>query len=524
VPVQAKVVDPTGAPILTETFTVTLDPNNQLVIPQTFATSAAARLAFDFDLAASNTVDLTTSPPTVTVKPFWGASTSAADTKLIRVRGPLVNSSINVGTYSVVVRPFFDEINALGTLSIFNSPNTLYLLNGKNYVGAPGLQALSQTSAGSTMFAAFTTFEPTATLNPGINAGIFHSNYVIGGSSLEDFFTFGMEGDVVARNGNVLTLRGATLDANADQIVQFEDADSQVIVGPSTQVSTDGTTAFGPLDFRSIAVGQHIIARGIYSVSPTGVNTLDATGATAEDTGSVRMQSTEMYGSLTSSTPGNLLMNLQAINIWPPSAYNFAGNGATPAQDSVPANYSVNTGTLPLPNGPNGNPVGPGDPIWVDGFTSAFGSAPPDFLAQTVSAEPTVPATMIVTWSGTGTTAPFSTLTASGLTINLSNPSFGSGVIRIGEESIDMTTLAATPNIVSVAPIPPPSPGLPAVLLPMFSIGNTVLGMSSFNTLAAYVTQVNTTLATVPALKFTAGGVYNRATNIFTASTINVVL
>jgi hypothetical protein len=131
---------------------------------------------------------------------------------------------------------------------------------------------------------------------------------------------------------------------------------------------------------------------------------------------------------------------------------------------------------------------------------------------------------MIVTWTGTGTTAPFSTLTASGLTINLSNASFGTGVIRIGQESIDITTLAATPSIVSAAPIPPPSPGLSALLLPLFSVGNTVAGISSFNTLAAYVTQLNTTLATVPALKFTAGGVYNRATNIFTATTINVVL
>jgi hypothetical protein len=259
-------------------------------------------------------------------------------------------------------------------------------------------------------------------------------------------------------------------------------------------------------------------------VSPTGVNTLDATGATAEDTGSVRMQSTEMFGTLISSTPGNLLMDLQAINIWPTSAYNFAGNGVTPAQDSMPANYSVNTGNLPLPAGPNGNPVGPGDPIWVDGFTSAFGSAPPDFLAESVSAEPTVPATMIVTWTGIGTTAPFSTLTASGLTINLANPSFGTGMIRIGAENIDITTLAATPNVISAAPIPPPAPGLSALLLPLFSVGNTVLGMSSFNTLAAYVTQLNTTLATAPALKFTAGGVYNRATNIFTATTINVVL
>ena len=109
------------------------------------------------------------------------------------------------------MRPFFDEVNSLGIDTIFNDAKTVYSFGGNSYVGAPGLVALSQASADSTETAAFTTFEPTTTPAPGVSAGIFHSVYVVAGGTLEDFFTEGMEGDVIARTGNALALRGATL-------------------------------------------------------------------------------------------------------------------------------------------------------------------------------------------------------------------------------------------------------------------------------------------------------------------------
>ncbi len=94
--------------------------------------------------------------------------------------------------------------------------------------------------------------------------------YVVAGGTLEDFFTDGMEGDVIARSGNTLTVRGGTLFANAAQVIQYEDLDSQVIIGPGTLVTADGVSTLGALDFNSIAVGQHITARGLYSLSSRG--------------------------------------------------------------------------------------------------------------------------------------------------------------------------------------------------------------------------------------------------------------
>src|ERR1700730_9920242 len=130
VPTKANVVDPAGAKVTLQTINVTLDPANPLVIQPTYASSSAVRLALDLNLAASNVVNLATSPPTVTIKPLMTAGTSASDTKPIRVRGPLINSSVGQGTYTVYVRPFYDEVNSLGSLTIFNDPkSTVYTLS-----------------------------------------------------------------------------------------------------------------------------------------------------------------------------------------------------------------------------------------------------------------------------------------------------------------------------------------------------------------------------------------------------------
>jgi hypothetical protein len=522
-PVKVSIVDPSGAVPTTIAVTVTLDKSNLLVLQPTFATSNALRLAINYDMSASNKVNLTTSPPTLTVKPFLSAATTAADSKLIRVRGPLINSSVNGGTYTVVVRPFFDEVNSLGTDTIFNDANTVYTLGGVTYVGAPGLTALSQTSAGSTETAAYTTFEPTPTPAAGVSAGIFHSKYVVAGGTLEDFFTDGMEGDVIARSGNTLTVRGATLFANAAQVVQYEDLDSQVIVGPNTQVTADGVSTLGALNYNSIAVGQHIVARGLYSVSSAGVTVLDSTGSSA-DTGSVRLQSTELFGSLISSVAGSLQLNLSGIENWPASVYNFAGNGTAAAQDPTAANFTVNTGALALPT-----PTA-GDPLWIDGYVTPFGSAPPAFLAQSINAEASVPGTLAVVWTGTGTAAPFATLTTTGLTIDLTNAAFGSGQLRIGAETIDIKTLSTTPTIAPAVAAPDPTSGLP-LFVPRFSVGagaiasTTTSPIMSFNDFAAFVTQLTTTFATpTSATQFVARGLFDRASNTFTASSIDVVL
>jgi hypothetical protein len=530
-PVKATVVDTTGKAVTTQTINVTLDPTNSLVIVPTYASTSAQRLAIDFDLAASNVVNMQTSPPTVTVQPFLTVATSAPDTKPVRVRGPLINSSVNVGTYTVYVRPFFDEGNTLGSLTLFNDPkNTVYQINGTTYVGSSGLSKLSQSSAGTTMTAAYTTYLPTPT--PSTTAGKFNSTYVVAGSTLEDFYTQGLEGDVIARSGNTLTLVGATVQLNNGVSSYINTPNAVVLLGPGTIVTADDNTTLKGLDYNSVSVGQHIIARGLglctgcpYALPASGVTTLDATGTSSTNTGSVRIQSTEIWGSYVSSASGSLLLNLQTIENWPVSSYDFTGNGAGAV---TPASFAVGTGSLAVPAG-----ALVGDPLWINGFVAPFGTAPPDFNAFAINNELSVPARLQVDWSSAGTTAPFATLTDTGLTIDLSNANYSAGVIRIGSESIDLKSLAATPQIVPVTPPPTGTPGapgaagLPAVFLPLFAIGSLTAadttGISVFNTFATFVTKLSAAVVATPALHFVATGVYNRGSNTFTASSIDVV-
>ncbi len=113
------------------------------------------------------------------------------------------------------------------------------------------------------MTAGFTTFEPDYNPANQAYAGKFNLVYVIGASSLEDQYTEGLSGDVIARNGDTLTLLGSTLFLNTANVYQYLLPTAQVLLGPGTIVTADDNTTLKGLNYRSIGVGQHISARGI---------------------------------------------------------------------------------------------------------------------------------------------------------------------------------------------------------------------------------------------------------------------
>lgn len=551
VPKTARLVDyATGEVPATYAITVNFDPLHQPTVTPTYASTSALRFAIDFDLAASGRVSLGT-PPVVYVRPFVTASMLPADTKLIRVRGPMINSSTDVSTYSVYVRPFYDEANNIGSISLFSQPSTVYTVNGQTYVGAAGLAAMSILSAGTTMTAGFTTFQTDYNPANGAYAGKFNLVYVIGASSLEDQYTEGLSGDVIARTGNTVTLLGSTLFLNTANTYDYNVANTQLLLGPGTIVTADDNTTLTGLNSQSIAVGQHVSARGIYSVTAGGTVQLDATGTSSTNTGSVRLQATELYGPLVSSAAGSLVMNVQNINNWPIADYNFAGNGTPPPS---PAAFLVDTGGIGLPAG-----TAAGDSLWVDGFMTRFGSAPPDFNAVAVNNELTVslaggpvgggastalgtqtcgigsqlcqPASLQVVWnSPQGTLTPFEVSSSTGFSINLGNTELYSAVIRIGPESIDLTTLPASPQVV------PTTLTATSTFSPQYTYGNpatytttsastSTTAIVTFSDFPTYIAALNGAMnAANPARQLEARGVYDRATNIFRATSINFVL
>ncbi len=551
-PQTARLLDyGTLATPTTYSVTVKLDPANPLVITPTYASTSAQRLAIDFNLAASGRVDLSTNPATVYVRPYFTAGVVPDDTKLIRVRGPLINSNLSVGTFTEYVRPFYDEANNIGTVTLFNQSNTIYTINGHNYVGNPGLQTLSVLPAGSTIVAAFTTFQPTVNTNPSppSTAGKFNVVYAVGASSLEDQYTEGLSGDVIRRVGDTVTLLGSTLFLNTSNTYAYEVSPTQLLLGPGTIVTADDNSTLTGLNSSSVAVGQHISARGIYSVLVDGTVQLDATGTSSTNTGSVRLQTTEFWGSLVSSAAAGLVMNLNTINDWPVSDYDFTGNGTTAANNPSPGAFSVNTGGLTPPIG-----TAVGDPVWVNGFLTRFGSAPPDLDADAVNnqlsvqtaggqeggAVPTTPGvetcgvgsqvcnpgSLQVIWtSPPGTVAPFLSVSSAGFTIDLSQAELLSGVIRIGPQSIDLKSAPAVMVVPTTLPVT-------SIFSPRYSFGNpasitstttaSIFVYSNFSDFIAALTPAIS--ATNPVKQLEATGVYDAATNTFVATSINIVL
>jgi hypothetical protein len=340
-------------------------------------------------------------------------------------------------------------------------------------------------------------------------------------------------------------------------------ADAKLLVGPNTTVTVDNSTSVLKSD--AISVGQYISARGILPNANTvldPVMTLDATGDSSEDTGSVRILNSQVFGSLVSSANGSLIMNVQNINNWPASVFDFTGNGASATPTA--AAFAVNTGTLALPITSAGVPVAAGDPLWVNGIMSAFGSAPPDFNATAVNSEASVqvaggygttpapgnstapgnlvcgvgsqvctPASLQVTWPS-GTTTPFTGFSNDGFSIDLSNAQLQSAQILIGGETIALTSLPASPQIVPIA-----SSSATSTFSPQYTVGNpttssifptstiaiSATALNCFAIFNSFVSEVNSTMNSAnPALQLEARGVYNRTSNTFTATTVNLVL
>jgi len=141
-------------------------------------------------------------------------------------------------------------------------------------------------------------------------------------------------------------------------------------------------------------------------------------------------------------------------------------------------------------------------------------------------------------YTTTGTTTPFSSLTADGMVVALNNPSLAYAVIRIGPELIDLKVLGASPQIIPTAPPAAVTTNLnepgsipvtvPPVFLPSYSYGNplavTPAGISVFSNFGTFISGLPAALAAAAALRIEARGTYDRATNTFNAISVSVVL
>lgn len=473
-----------------------LDNANQLIITP----GNTGRLAFDFNLAASNIVDLT--GKTVEVAPTLVATVVPSDAKQARVRGALASVSAAQSDFVVNVRPFAVQTAAAGQVTAQVITTTTYQVNGIAYVGTAGLAALAALPA-NTPVAAF------GSLQTGTQ---FAATNVLAGTSLQSPAQDRISGTVIARSANSLTVHSATWTHPGGDF-DFMMADVTVNVGANTAVLEEGQV--GTFTAADISVGQHMDAFGTATQATSGAVTLDASA------GQVQLDITPLWGTLTTLATGSLTFNLQSLDGLPAAAFTFSGTGASTAMDASATAYVVNTGTLSQAG------LAMNAPARAFGFVTPFGNAPADFMAQTLESFSAVTSELVVDWSRSGSATAFTGLTATSTSLQLDLANVGNlHVIKTGPELLDLTTLATAPGIASAT-----GGGL------VFTIGHAgKFRTENFNTFTAFVSQLAADLAgtgtaagTMAAATTTvdavaAAGQYDATTNVLTANGVAVLL
>ena len=398
-PVALSPVDASGAPISGPvTVTVQLDNAHHLRI----TAGQIERLALDFNLGVSNTVDMTAD--TVTVAPTLVASVAPADVKPVRARGSLGTVSSGNEDFVINVMPFHDEDQdeRSGQITVHVGSTTTYQINGTAYSGDAGLTALAAAASG-TKVAAF------GTVQTG-DQPTFTAAMVLAGSSLEPAGEDSISGTVIARNQTTLTVRNATW-SGSDGDFDFESKDSTVMIGPATVVTEEGH--LGSFSAADISVGQTIDASGAASKGSEGAITLDATS------GQVDLDVTRASGVVTQLSDGSLTFDLESLGGLPASVFDFSGTGSTPAKDASAAAYLVNTGTLTQAN------LSLNAPAQALGFVTGFGTAPPDFTADTLVSAPSIAANLRLRFGRHGSTTVFSGLSSNSTSLVIDLLSLG---------------------------------------------------------------------------------------------------
>ena len=423
---KAAVVTDADGNALTQTdLKINLSNRDRLTVVR----GRSALLQLDFDLEASHSVDIAPTPATAISEQFIVAEVSPVDEKDIRVRGPLASVNEDEMSYTIAVRPFHDRDGDFGRMKVFVTDETQFEVDESMFVGVEGLRALSAAGTGTPTIAH-------GTLATGDRT--FTADIVLAGSSVPGIDRDAVRGNVIARDGNFLTVRGATV-ISSDRRAHFHD-NVVVEVGPETRVFKDGYR-FGDLGIDAISVGQRVTIRGNKAQAATDAASpqilFDATQ------GAVRMHVTHLVGIVNTVMPGQADITLHGIDRRRVDLFDFRGTGVSPDSDADPDNYEVATGLLPLAN------FSAGKPIVAWGFPTAFGMAPPDFTGRTVVDYTEVRSSLGVGWGSNGTTAPFAAMDSESLLLDNQNPEIDQRhYIKTGPLLIDLASLDSNTTIV----------------------------------------------------------------------------
>jgi hypothetical protein len=520
--VAVKPVDSSGAALGQLALTVQLDNTNNLKI----SAAKTSRIGFDFNLLASNMVDLTAK--TVTVSPVLEASVVPVDNKQLRARGEISAVDTANSDYTLAVDPFNDhdandDNNNGGSgkdandndktlpLVVHTTATTTFEINGTPFSGAAGLAQLAALPANtlSVAFGSLSTTDQT-----------FTATSVLAGTSISGGNMDHIQGSVVARVGNTLTIHGARMDdRDGHDDDHFVAGNTTVTIAAATAVTEQGQATATPAhSIAEISVGSLIDAFGTAATDGSGKVTLDATA------GRVRLDLTRVRGALAAHGTGNITVRLTSIDRQPISLFSFTGTGSVSGVDTDPAKYVVTTGALSL------TPFTTGDSVLSIGFVNSFGTTPPDFTAVTLADgmmgddngdndgndNSGKGAQLDIDWGNKGTTSPFKALSATNLDLDVANGSIGSKHrIQVDPQDIDIEQLSSDVMIMGA------TSGMT-----LFAItGQHGRMTDNFQSFADFEKALAADLnGTTTALRLTAQGQYDATTNTFTAARITILL
>jgi Domain of unknown function (DUF4382) len=470
---------PLAAPNPTQmTLTLDLSRNNFVVTEH-----AIANLALDFNLAASNTIAPSdTNPMTVTVNPVLTASLVPDATKQIRVRGPLVSVDTGTSSYIINVRPCFNAGGTAGQFTVNTTATTNFSINNVSSMGSAGLTQLAAVAAG-TVVVAYGSWDKTSQT--------FTATNVLAGSSVVGMMHDSVEGTVLSRTGNTLTVADGVIfpiETGGATDNMWWSRQVAVTVGTGTMVTEDGQ--MGPFTIQDISVGQHLQLSGKLGQDSSGNPTLDATA------GGARLMQTTVLGTITALAANLVTVNLQTLDGLMPARFNFAGTGISTANDASAAAYSVG-----VPSALSTTSLSVGAPVRFAGFVAPFGQAPPDFNASTLLSFAQTRALLDLKWQP-GNTAPFATLTSSELLINQAMLlTTTEHFVRIAFEAFDPTTLASGLELV-------PDPAAASLWLAIVHIKSQT--SENFSAFADFTTALTTDLnGTNAVVQIAADGPYD---------------
>lgn len=487
----ATILDSDGNPVTTLQATVRLENRNRLLV----APGVPAHLMLDFNLEATNRVNFgNAGQPAVSVDPLLVADVNRNGNKLHRLRGLLDEVSVDENSFSVFLRPFFCALDGshsrYGSRTVTTTDATIYEINGEQYVGGQGLTAMAAlTPLAAVVAIGDLKFNPLR----------FEAREVYAGSSVPGGDLDAVKGSVVQRQGDTLTVKGATL-IRQDGTIIFNDQVT-VEVGVDTIVSRQfSSDAF---DTDDISVGQRVVFRGQLTNSDPLALTLDATQ------GYAHMLQTTVRGHVTgmdeSDPVAQLTVDLQSINHRRVDEFDFTGTGVDASQDADPADYQINTGTLDL------GFLAADDPVKVRGFVQPFGQAPADFNARTIISVADVRAIMKVQWTPPSGDA-FDSVSNDGLVLNLEGTGGFHHVVR-GWVVTDLTASSPAPMLI------PRADGTGLFVLRSHGIVQVVLTFDEFIEALQDSLQGGGVVN-----KLGAVGEFDDAVNVFTADIIELQL